>query len=447
MKLNYKLSVISALISTAACTAVPLENPIIDKFKLLLKPLIEFAMPSHKTEAAWAEPNSNGAVVAKIQLSSTTPTIVLDNIPELVSVSCRYPDREIKAVFNSVEPMKKWAKTDLVVVVSSVHECGGNHEIQFTFAKEWNIDAESKTVVFKTENIRGHDVQVDYNLLANPVLVEANVAMTEQEVLEKRYDGNINIPVRFSKNIEKSFNVGIPKTKSVVQGRCEACKFTTDSSLLFRANGTLFKTLPELSVAWQGALGFEADVDFSIVSGQSSAVSMSADIFNLPFQPIIIPGVLSMTTLMKVAASASMTKTSSETFGLKFGAAYKDFKMQLSKRGFSVDAKNPSVTGSSAMNIKADANFEFVFVPQLAAKIQLFQADMTEFVYGLQSKVDTDISLQMKKDFGGKPSGQICAQVNNVNHIILTRDGNDLMKPQDDNKVKIFDKCASFTKS
>lgn len=422
--------VASFAIPNALCEDVP---------RLVMQPLTDFAGPSHETVVAWTDPESDDPLAASMYVSANVPTVNLDNIASLVSVSCPDPTNAVQISLTSIDSVAEWENTPTLLVIASRHLCAGQREIQFQLATSWRVDANAKTVTFQTTDPEAYGVDVDYELNAHP---------HNEDAVQKRYDKKlIQVPLKIDQSLTVGFNLAAPNGMAL-QGKCAPCEFKTDSTLELRATGKLFKGLPKFQIEWKGSVGvdtkFETHVDLSAKFGGPH--SFEKNLFNTTLKQFKIPGLIHVDPSLFVDVSLKNLQLEKSDVEFSFAASYEDFTARINSGKVDLTGANPKVAGTVGSEAQISGVLDIDFVPKLKFGVSwLRQRSPTLHQFTLDSKLVAkfDVSAQEKLR---KVDAKACFEIDNANRFIYSKNNEPPSTPPPTaaDASKLFGKCLAL---
>ncbi|KAH6585383.1 hypothetical protein BASA61_006879 [Batrachochytrium salamandrivorans] len=306
---------------------------------ILLRAIHSDSRPSQNSVYQWFNPNAglNSAAIAGMQITANIPSVNLDNIPGVSSITCK--DDKVTMVVSSIADLAEWELQKILLLIDSRHRCQKGKIAKFVMlvATSWTIDTTTSMVVFDTKDPQTEGVTGSYVIVANPGTGGSKPASPTSPVtnLEKRGDTNKN---------------------------------RGETTVFFKAKGVLFQP-PQISVTWEGDLEMAAVL---ALKAQANIVLKSPDLtlFEYPFSPIYIPGILNLGPSVKLVASAHVSLTAAISVELEFSCKMPKFFTKLSateKVARYPIAPEYSVSASATASINGEA--KIAIGPQLALNL------------------------------------------------------------------------------
>ncbi|KAH6577489.1 hypothetical protein BASA62_000866 [Batrachochytrium salamandrivorans] len=326
--------------------------------RILLRAIHSDSRPSRDSVYQWFNPNAglNSAAIAGMQITASIPSVNLDNIPGVSSITCN-DDKVTMAKF--------------VMLV----------------ATSWMIDTTTNTVVFDTKDPQAEGVTGSYVIVANPGtdLPEPVNPTSQVTNLEKRGGANKNkvSPTIFDKTMT------VPLILMLVPNGMGK------TTLLFKAQGKLFHT-PKISVTWEGDLDITAIIS---LKAQADIVlkSSSLTLLESPFTSIHIPGVLNLGPSVKLVASARAALTAAISVELELSAKMPKFFTKLSaSEKVAQYPIEPEYSVSASATALVSGETKFTIGPQLALNVGVFGLDIPKTSIEMEVASYMDFSVKGK---------------------------------------------------
>ncbi|KAH6593607.1 hypothetical protein BASA61_004256 [Batrachochytrium salamandrivorans] len=268
--------------------------------KTVLRAIHSDSRPSENSVYQWFNPKAglNSAAIAGMQITASIPSVNLDNIPGVSSITCN--DDKVTMVVSSIADLADWELQKILLLIDSRHKCQKSKMAKFVMlvATSWMIDTTTSTVVFETKDPQAEGVTGTYVIVASPSTgLPKSVHSTSQVTnLEKRGDTDKNsaLPALFDKTMTVPLILNTSTKRNVLLGSvgssntltlgCNPCFIKGKTTVLFEAKGKLFQP-PQISVTWEGDLEITAVL---ALKAQADIVLKSASLtlFESPFTSI-----------------------------------------------------------------------------------------------------------------------------------------------------------------
>ncbi|KAH9245774.1 hypothetical protein BASA81_016711 [Batrachochytrium salamandrivorans] len=164
--------------------------------RILLRAIHSDSRPSRDSVYQWFNPNAglNSAAIAGMQITASIPSVNLDNIPGVSSITCN--DDKVTMVVSSIAELADWELQKILLLIDYRHKCQKDEIAKFVMlvATSWMIDTTTNTVVFDTKDPQAEGVTGSYVIVANPGtdLPEPVNPTSQVTNLEKRGGANKN---------------------------------------------------------------------------------------------------------------------------------------------------------------------------------------------------------------------------------------------------------------
>ncbi|KAH6560784.1 hypothetical protein BASA60_000507 [Batrachochytrium salamandrivorans] len=291
--------------------------------RIALRAIHTDSRPSADSVYQWFNPKAglNSAAIAGMRITASIPSVNLDNIPGVSSITCN--DDKVTMVVFSIDELVEWELQKTLLLIDSRHKCQKGDEAKFVMlvATSWTIDTATGTVVFDTKDPQAEGVTGSYVIVANPSTSASKPVDPTSSVttLEKRgntdktsmfptlFDKTMTAPLVLSTSTSKNIVLGSTGSGNTLTLGCNPCSIKGETTLFFKAKGVLFR-IPQISVTWEGDLDITAVL---ALKAQADIVLKSPDLtlFEYPFGPIYIPGILNLGPSVKLVASARVSLT------------------------------------------------------------------------------------------------------------------------------------------
>ncbi|KAH6587499.1 hypothetical protein BASA61_006224 [Batrachochytrium salamandrivorans] len=352
--------------------------------RTLLRAIHSDSRPSRDSVYQWFNPNAglNSAAIAGMQITASIPSVNLDNIPGVSSITCK--DDKVTMVVSSIADLAEWDLQKILLLIDSRHKCQKDEIAKFVMlvATSWTIDTATSTVVFDTKDPQTEGVTGSYVIVANPStdLPESANPTSLVTSLEKRGGTNKNkvSPTLFDKSMKVPLILNVSTKRNVLLGSvgsgntltlgCNPCSIKGKTTILFEAKGKLFH-IPKISVTWEGDLDITAVI---ALKAQADIIMKSSSLTLLEslFTSIHIPGVLNLGPSVKLVAGARVSLTAAISAELELSVKMPKFftKLSVSKKVAQYPiAPEYSVSASATASVGGDA--KVTIGPQLALNI------------------------------------------------------------------------------
>ncbi|KAH9249604.1 hypothetical protein BASA81_012678 [Batrachochytrium salamandrivorans] len=377
--------------------------------RIALRAIHTDSRPSADSVYQWFNPKAglNSAAIAGMRITASIPSVNLDNIPGVSSITCN--DDKVTMVVFSIDELVEWELQKTLLLIDSRHKCQKGNEAKFVMlvATSWTIDTATGTVVFETKDPQAEGVTGSYVIVANPsTSVSKPVDPTSSvTTLEKRgntdktsifptlFDKTMTAPLVLSTSTSKNIVLGSTGSGNTLTLGCNPCSIKGETTLFFKAKGVLFQ-IPQISVTWEGDLDITAVL---ALKAQADIVLKSPDLtlFEYPFGPIYIPGILNLGPSVKLVASARVSLTAAISAELEISAKMPKFFAKLSST--KKEARYPidpqySVSASATASVSGEA--KVAIGPQLALNIYVFGLSVPKTAIEMQVAAFMDFSVK-----------------------------------------------------
>ncbi|KAH6581571.1 hypothetical protein BASA61_008990 [Batrachochytrium salamandrivorans] len=326
--------------------------------RILLRAIHSDSRPSRDSVYQWFNPNAglNSAAIAGMQITASIPSVNLDNIPGVSSITCN--DDKVTMVVSSIAELADWELQKILLLIDYRHKCQKDEIAKFVMlvATSWMIDTTTNTVVFDTKDPQAEGVTGSYVIVANPGtdLPEPVNPTSQVTNLEKRGGANKN-----------------------------------------KAQGKLFHT-PKISVTWEGDLDITAIIS---LKAQADIVlkSSSLTLLESPFTSIHIPGILNLGPSVKLVASARAALTAAISVDLELLAKMPKFFTKLSaSEKVAQYPIEPEYSVSASATALVSGETKFTIGPQLALNVGVFGLDIPKTSIEMEVASYMDFSVKGK---------------------------------------------------
>ncbi|KAH6576229.1 hypothetical protein BASA62_001532 [Batrachochytrium salamandrivorans] len=190
----------------------------------VLRAIYSDSRPSRDSVYQWFNPKAglNSAAIAGMRITASIPSVNLDNIPGISSITCN--DDKVTMVVSSIADLADWELQKILLLIDSRHKCQKRKTEKFVMlvATSWTIDTTTGTVVFDTKDPQAEGVTGSYVIVANPNTGPSKSANPTSQVtnLEKRgnTDKNSALPVLFDKTMKVPLIISTSTKRNVLLG-------------------------------------------------------------------------------------------------------------------------------------------------------------------------------------------------------------------------------------
>ncbi|KAH6571044.1 hypothetical protein BASA62_004071 [Batrachochytrium salamandrivorans] len=276
----------------------------------VMRPYVNDNSPSQTTIVQWVDPSygPNSNAVASMQIKASVPSVSLDNLDGLDSITCS--GSLVTVSLKSVTDVLTWKDDNILLIIGSHHHCGPDHTdvITMLLASSWSVNSKASTVVFNTVDPEAAGVTGEYNIYVS--LIDDIVASPSEpdqsedrghQGLEKRQSGTgATTPDTAKLSVHKELNGNLfhatgTKTITNIPRGCKG-KF----AILVRAAGMLFKE-PAVSLTWNARVDVQSKMDFSVEIEKAALLPILLWRGG-PINPYTVPGVLGVTSKLSINA-------------------------------------------------------------------------------------------------------------------------------------------------
>ncbi|KAH6591170.1 hypothetical protein BASA61_005070 [Batrachochytrium salamandrivorans] len=276
----------------------------------VMRPYVNDNSPSQTTIVQWFDPSygPNSNAVASMQIKASVPSVSLDNLDGLDSITCS--GSLVTVSLKSVTDVLTWKDDNILLIIGSHHHCGPDHTdvITMLLASSWSVNSKASTVVFNTVDPEAAGVTGEYNIYVS--LIDDIVASPSEpdqsedrghQGLEKRQSGTgATTPDTAKLSVHKELNGNLfhatgTKTITNIPRGCKG-KF----AILVRAAGMLFKE-PAVSLTWNARVDVQSKMDFSVEIEKAALLPILLWRVD-PINPYTVPGVLGATSKLSINA-------------------------------------------------------------------------------------------------------------------------------------------------
>ncbi|KAH9270802.1 hypothetical protein BASA83_006953 [Batrachochytrium salamandrivorans] len=379
--------------------------------RILLRAIHSDSRPSRDSVYQWFNPNAglNSAAIAGMQITASIPSVNLDNIPGVSSITCN--DDKVTMVVSSIAELADWELQKILLLIDYRHKCQKGDEAKFVMlvATSWMIDTTTNTVVFDTKDPQAEGVTGSYVIVANPGtdLPEPVNPTSQVTSLEKRgganknkvsptiFDKTMTVPLVLEASTKRNVLFGSVGSGNTLTLGCNPCSIRGKTTLLFKAQGKLFHT-PKISVTWEGDLDITAIIS---LKAQADIVlkSSSLTLLESPFTSIHIPGILNLGPSVKLVASARAALTAAISVDLELLAKMPKFFTKLSaSEKVAQYPIEPEYSVSASATALVSGETKFTIGPQLALNVGVFGLDIPKTSIEMEVASYMDFSVKGK---------------------------------------------------
>ncbi|KAH9245773.1 hypothetical protein BASA81_016710 [Batrachochytrium salamandrivorans] len=169
--------------------------------RILLRAIHSDSRPSRDSVYQWFNPNAglNSAAIAGMQITASIPSVNLDNIPGVSSITCN--DDKVTMVVSSIVELADWELQKILLLIDYRHKCQKGDEAKFVMlvATSWTIDTTTNTVVFDTKDPQAEGVTGSYVIVANPVKLVASARAALTAAISVDLELLVKMPKFFTK--------------------------------------------------------------------------------------------------------------------------------------------------------------------------------------------------------------------------------------------------------
>ncbi|KAH6561946.1 hypothetical protein BASA50_001006 [Batrachochytrium salamandrivorans] len=379
--------------------------------RTLLRAIHSDSRPSRDSVYQWFNPKAglNSAVIAGMRITASIPSVNLDNIPDVSSITCK--DDKVTMVVSSIADLADWELQKILLLIDSRHRCQKEKMAKFVMlvATSWTIDTTTGTVVFDTKDPQAEGVTGTYVIVANPGTglpkpVNPTSSVTN---LEKRDDTDKTsaLPVLFDKTMKVPLIVNTSTNQSILFGSvgsdntlklgCNPCSIKGETTIFFKAKGVLFQA-PQISVTWEGDLDITAMLSLK-AQADISLKSSNFTLFESPFNSIYIPGILNLGPSVKLVTSAHVSLTAAISAELEILAKMPKFFTKLSStRKVAQYLIDPQYSVSASATASVNGTAKVIIEPQLALSVHVFGMSIPKASIEMQVALFMDLSVRGK---------------------------------------------------
>ncbi|KAH6568208.1 hypothetical protein BASA62_005612 [Batrachochytrium salamandrivorans] len=320
-----------------------------------MRPYVNDNSPSQTTIVQWVDPSygPNSNAVASMQIKASVPSVSLDNLDGLDSITCS--GSLVTVSLKSVTDVLTWKDDNILLIIGSHHHCGPDHTdvITMLLAFSWSVNSKASTVVFNTVDPEAAGVTGEYNiyvsLIGDIVASPSEPDQSEDrghQGLEKRQSGTgATTPDTAKLSVHKELNGN-----------------------LFHATGT--KTITNIPRGCKGKFAILVRAAVPGVLGVTSKLSINACTDKeLRDQAVNLPGIIS-----------SFSKLHAQVKSLE-------------------SASTSGLAGLGQADTIANANYKATgivsLVPRLALQVQVFGTKV----------ISTSIELKPTAEFNYEKAG------------------------------------------
>ncbi|KAH9265897.1 hypothetical protein BASA83_010920 [Batrachochytrium salamandrivorans] len=380
----------------------------------VLRAIYSDSRPSRDSVYQWFNPKAglNSAAIAGMRITASIPSVNLDNIPGISSITCN--DDKVTMVVSSIADLADWELQKILLLIDSRHKCQKEKTEKFVMlvATSWTIDTTTGTVVFDTKDPQAEGVTGSYVIVANPNTGPSKSANPTSQVtnLEKRgnTDKNSALPVLFDKTMKVPLIISTSTKRNVLLGSvgssntltlgCNPCSIRGTTTIFFKAKGILFQP-PQISVTWEGDLEITAVL---ALKAQADIVLKSASLtlFESLFTSIHIPGVLNLGPSVKLVASACVSLTAAVSAELELSVKMPKFFTKLSaSKKVAQYPMDPEYSISASATASVNGNAKIAIGPQLVLNVGVFGMNIpkTSIEMEVASYIDLSVKGKLQK--------------------------------------------------
>ncbi|KAH6585490.1 hypothetical protein BASA50_001099 [Batrachochytrium salamandrivorans] len=370
----------------------------------VMRPYVNDNSPSQTTIVQWFDPSygPNSNAVASMQIKASVPSVSLDNLDGLDSITCS--GSLVTVSLKSVTDILTWEDRDILLVIGSHHHCGPDHTdvITMLLASSWYVDSKASTVVFNTMDPEAAGVTGEYNIYvsfiddtaASPSEPDQSEDLGYQELEKRQSDTDAATPDTAKLAGNQQFNGNLfrsagTKTIANIPRDCKG-KFP----ILLRTFGSLFKK-PAISFTWSARVDIQSKMDFSAETEKGSETADPA-VVGGPINPYTVPGVLDTTSKLSINACVDKELRDQAVNLPDVISSFSKLHDQV-KSLESASTNGPEEFGQAdtIANAHYKANAVVSLMPQLALQIQVFGTNI----------ISTTIDLKPTAEFNYEKGG------------------------------------------
>ncbi|KAH6587367.1 hypothetical protein BASA50_001296 [Batrachochytrium salamandrivorans] len=370
----------------------------------VMRPYVNDNSPSQATIVQWFDPSygPNSNAVASMQVKASVPSVSLDNLDGLDSITCS--GSLVTVSLKSVTDILTWEDDNILLIIGSHHHCGPDHTdvITMLLAYSWSVDSKASTVVFNTVDPEAAGVTGEYNIYVS-LIGDTSTSPSESnqsedrghQGLEKRQsDTDAATPDTRRLSVHKELNGNLfhatgTKTITNIPRGCKG-KF----AILVRAAGMLFKE-PAVSLTWNARVDVQSKMDFSAEIEKGSA-TVDPVVVGGPINPYTVPGVLDATSKLSINAC---TDKELRDQAVNLPGIISSFSKLHAQVKSLESASTNGLAGLGQADTIANANYKATaavsLVPQLALQVQVFGTKV----------ISTSIELKPTAEFNYEKAG------------------------------------------
>ncbi|KAI9164592.1 hypothetical protein H9P43_008451 [Blastocladiella emersonii ATCC 22665] len=365
-------------------------------------------VPSH--ENVFGKP---AFMLAKCDLKTKVPTIVLDNFPQITAVECA--TGSVTLTFDdaaaAASASAEWGKTTdtWAVLVGREWKCDGKEEIsvrEITAAQK--PAANGAKVVLASKQVQAEDVIDEFSLsVAQHDLpeIEAEAGLVRRDVAKKQVSWDLN--VNWDKKARKPLKPFVALLNSSIAELGADISVHGRATFSLEATGSI-TSLKTYRVALAGDLAGNLDL-FLRTFKEHKADLFSVEVFVLPLTPFSIPGILSMSPEMRVKAAATYEMAASLKLSAGLEMSYPFEWSVESQNGLfakpvgkavgkmSVTPHTPSLSADVSAGISAHV------IPAFGVGLRIWKVPVFDLALELDSSIGMAMSSSAKASVGGSP--------------------------------------------
>ncbi|KAH6595828.1 hypothetical protein BASA50_005555 [Batrachochytrium salamandrivorans] len=276
--------------------------------RILLRAIHSDSRPSRDSVYQWFNPNAglNSAAIAGMQITASIPSVNLDNIPGVSSITCN--DDKVTMVVSSIAELADWELQKILLLIDYRHKCQKGDEAKFVMlvATSWMIDTTTNTVVFDTKDPQAEGVTGSYVIVANPGtdLPEPVNPTSQVTSLEKRgganknkvsptiFDKTMTVPLVLEASTKRNVLFGSVGSGNTLTLGCNPCSIRVKqhSSSRHKASSSipLRSLLLKLVASARAALTAAISVDLELLAKMPkffTKLSASEKVAQYPIEP------------------------------------------------------------------------------------------------------------------------------------------------------------------
>ncbi|KAI9164608.1 hypothetical protein H9P43_008467 [Blastocladiella emersonii ATCC 22665] len=365
-------------------------------------------------------------MLAKCDLKTKVPTIVLDNFPQITAVECA--SESVTLTFNSATTAAaasaEWAKAKgdkWAVLVGRQWKCNGKEEISVREVTAAAAAGETK-VVLSAKAAANEDVIDTFALsVSQHDVPAASGDLAPRDIAKKQVSWDLN--VNWDKQARKPVKPFIALLNSTVTELGADISVHGRATFSLEATGSI-TSLKTYRVALAGDLAGNLDL-FLRTFKEHKADLFSVEVFVLPLTPFSIPGILSMSPEMRVKAAATYEMAASLKLSAGLEMSYPFEWSVESQNGLfakpvakavgkmSLTPHPPTLSGEVSAGISAH------IIPSFGVGLRIWKIPVFDLALELDSSVSLSFSANAKAvaPIQASVSGDIDVQVSHEHSL------------------------------